>query len=49
MGRTERVAGLDHEALDDAVEDDVVVVPVARVRREVLHRARALQQAGMQG
>mmetsp|Transcript_79852 Transcript_79852/g.234888 ORF Transcript_79852/g.234888 Transcript_79852/m.234888 type:complete len:305 (+) Transcript_79852:385-1299(+) len=31
------VSGLDHEALDDAVEDGVVVVAVLRVHREVLH------------
>jgi hypothetical protein len=37
----ERVASLQHEALDDAVEDEVVVVPVGRVRCEVLHCPRA--------
>jgi hypothetical protein len=40
--RTLRVSGLYHKALDDAMEDDAVVVPVARVRHEVLHRLRAL-------
>lgn len=33
---------LQHEALDDAVEDYAVVVTVARVRREVLDGAGAL-------
>ena len=37
----ERVPGLQHEPLDDAVEDDVVVVPVSAVRGEVLARLRA--------
>ena len=38
----ERVTGLDHEILDDAVEEHSVVVPVRRMRREVLDRLRAL-------
>lgn len=42
QGGTEGVAGLEHEAFDDAVEDDAVVVAVARMRREVLHRLGAL-------
>jgi hypothetical protein len=33
---------LQHEPLDDAVEEHAVVVAVLRVRREVLDRARAL-------
>ena len=41
-GRTEGVAGLEHEALDDSVEDDALVVAVARMRREILHRLGAL-------
>ena len=36
--RTQRVAGLQHEALDDSVEDDAVVVAVLSMCREVLHR-----------
>lgn len=36
--RTEGVAGLQHEAFDDAVEDNAVIVPVLGVRREVLDR-----------
>ena len=36
------VAGLDHELTDDAVEDGVVVVPVARVRAKVLDGLGAL-------
>mmetsp|Transcript_23682 Transcript_23682/g.40764 ORF Transcript_23682/g.40764 Transcript_23682/m.40764 type:complete len:459 (-) Transcript_23682:586-1962(-) len=39
---TEGVASLEHEALDDAVQDEAVVVPVANVLREVLHGLRAL-------
>mmetsp|Transcript_11858 Transcript_11858/g.37837 ORF Transcript_11858/g.37837 Transcript_11858/m.37837 type:complete len:617 (+) Transcript_11858:92-1942(+) len=38
----ERVPGLAHEAFDDSVEEDAVVVPLPRVRREVLDRLRAL-------
>mmetsp|Transcript_48036 Transcript_48036/g.118908 ORF Transcript_48036/g.118908 Transcript_48036/m.118908 type:complete len:307 (-) Transcript_48036:958-1878(-) len=38
----ERVARLYHEALDHTMEDDAVVVPVGRMRREVLDGARAL-------
>mmetsp|Transcript_7364 Transcript_7364/g.22768 ORF Transcript_7364/g.22768 Transcript_7364/m.22768 type:complete len:240 (-) Transcript_7364:1190-1909(-) len=38
----ERVSRLNHEALDDAVEDDAIVVAVACVRHKVLHRLRAL-------
>ena len=34
---TQGVARLDHEALDDAVEDDAIVVAVARVRGKILH------------
>ena len=37
-----RVTTLHHEILDDAVEEDVVVVAVAGVHREVLHRPGAL-------
>ena len=37
----ERVPGLQHEPLDDAVEDDVVIVPVSAVRCEVLASLRA--------
>lgn len=40
--RTEGVACLEHEALDDAMEDDAIVVTVARMRREVLHRLGAI-------
>ena len=32
------LTSLEHEALDDAVEDDAVEVVVLRVRAEVLHR-----------
>ena len=39
---TERVSGLYHERLDDAVEDVAVVVAVPGVHAEVLHRLRTL-------
>ena len=42
VGRTKGVASLHHEALDDSVEDDAVVVAVLRVRREVLDGLGAL-------
>jgi len=38
----QRVAGLNHEVLDDAVEYDVIVVAVAAVRSEVFHCLGAL-------
>ena len=38
----ERVARLHHEALDHSMEDDAVIVAVARVRRKVLNGLRAL-------
>jgi len=34
---TKRISCLQHEALDDAVEDDTVVVTVLRMAREVLN------------
>lgn len=35
---TERIASLDHKALDDSVEDVRVVVAVLAVHAKVLHR-----------
>jgi hypothetical protein len=40
MSQTGGVASLDHKALDDTVEEVVVIVAVARVQAEVLGRAR---------
>lgn len=40
----QRVARLNHETLDHAMEDDAVVVPILRMSGEIFDRARALQQ-----
>mmetsp|Transcript_36226 Transcript_36226/g.61099 ORF Transcript_36226/g.61099 Transcript_36226/m.61099 type:complete len:235 (+) Transcript_36226:285-989(+) len=39
---SQRISSLQHEALDDAVDEQVVVVAVLAVAREVLNRLRAL-------
>ena len=39
---TQRVTSLQHKALDNPMEDDVVIVTVLGVRGEVLNSARTL-------
>lgn len=43
---TQWVASLYHEALNNAMKDDAVVVTIPCMRREVLHCARALDGGG---
>ncbi len=42
MQLTQRVSCLQHEPFDDPMEDDAIVVAVARMRGEVLNGAWAL-------